>query len=67
MTYSYDAWGKLQSVTGSLADTLGAQNPLRYRGYIYDTETGLYFLRSRYYIIRHSDYTWWLTGFNSQC
>ena len=24
-------------------------NPLRYRGYVYDTETGLYYLQSRYY------------------
>ena len=24
-------------------------NPLRYRGYIYDTETGFYYLQSRYY------------------
>lgn len=28
---------------------LGAVNPLRYRGYVYDTETGLYYLNSRYY------------------
>ena len=35
--------------TGSLAATLGAQTPLRYRGYVYDTETGLYYLQSRYY------------------
>ena len=35
--------------TGSLAATLGEQNPLRYRGYVYDTETGLYYLQSRYY------------------
>ena len=32
-----------------MAATLGAQNPLRYRGYVYDTETGLYYLQSRYY------------------
>ena len=42
--YSYDAWGKLLSITGSMADTLGVQNPLRYRGYVYDQETGLYYL-----------------------
>lgn len=28
---------------------IGALNPLRYRGYVYDTETGLYYLQSRYY------------------
>ena len=47
--YAYDAWGKLLSITGSLADTVGVLNPLRYRGYYYDTETGLYYLQSRYY------------------
>jgi RHS repeat-associated protein len=47
--YTYDAWGNILSVTGPLADTLGADNPLRYRGYVYDTETGLYYLQSRYY------------------
>ena len=47
--YKYDAWGKLLSITGTLKTTLGLQNPFRYRGYIYDEETGLYYLRSRYY------------------
>ena len=49
VTYTYDAWGNPLSTTGSMAATLGAQNPLRYRGYVYDTETGLYYLQSRYY------------------
>ena len=47
--YIYDAWGKLISTTGTLATTLGADNPFRYRGYYYDTETGLYYLTTRYY------------------
>ena len=47
--YTYDAWGKPLSVTGSLANTIGYYNPFRYRGYVYDVETGLYYLRSRYY------------------
>ena len=47
--YSYDSWGRLLSCTGSLASTLGTQNPFRYRGYVYDTETGLYYLQTRYY------------------
>lgn len=47
--YKYDAWGKAISTTGSMAATLGKRNPFRYRGYIYDEETGLYYLRSRYY------------------
>ena len=44
-TYTYDAWGKLLTSTGDMADV----NPMRYRGYFYDTETGLYYLKSRYY------------------
>ena len=47
--YTYDAWGKVLSLTGSLASTLGRNNPLRYRGYCYDNETGFYYLQSRYY------------------
>lgn len=39
--YKYDAWGKLLSTTGSLADTLGKRNPFRYRGYVYDEEKEL--------------------------
>ena len=47
--YTYDAWGNLHSATGDLATTLGFYNPLRYRGYVYDPETKLYYLQSRYY------------------
>ena len=47
--YKYDAWGKPLSTTGSLADTLGKRNPFRYRGYVYDEESELYYLRSRCY------------------
>ena len=47
--YTYDAWGKVISVSGSKAGTLGKANPFRYRGYVYDEETQLYYLRSRYY------------------
>lgn len=49
VSYSYDAWGKPISKTGTLANTLGKLNPFRYRGYIFDEETGLYYLHSRYY------------------
>ena len=42
-------WGKLLSTTGSLAETFGAEQPFRYRGYVYDEETGWYYLQSRYY------------------
>ena len=43
--YTYDPYGSPLTATGSLA----AVNPLRYRGYYYDTETGFYYLQSRYY------------------
>ena len=49
VNYTYDSWGKLLSVTGSQANTVGALNPIRYRGYYYDAETGFYYLNSRYY------------------
>ena len=47
--YSYDAWGQPLTITGSMKDTLGKANPLRYRCYVYDEETGMYYLGSRYY------------------
>ena len=49
--YKYDAWGKPTLVrTLTTADeALAELNPFRYRGYVYDEETGLYYLRSRYY------------------
>lgn len=47
--YDYDAWGKILAIGGSMATTLGTLNPLTYRGYVYDHETGLYYLQSRYY------------------
>ncbi|MBQ1189939.1 MAG: RHS repeat-associated core domain-containing protein, partial [Lachnospiraceae bacterium] len=47
--YSYDAWGRVLSVTGTMAMTIGQDNPLRYRGYFYDVESGFYYVSSRYY------------------
>ena len=47
--YKYDAWGKPLSTTNVGATTLSKANPFRYRGYIYDEETNLYYLRKRYY------------------
>ena len=49
VAYTYDAWGNPLTTTGTMANTLGELNPFRYRGYVYDTETGLYYLQSRYY------------------
>ena len=49
VSYTYDTWGKPISIEGSLKDTVGVKNPYRYRGYRYDSETGLYYLNARYY------------------
>ncbi|MDE6442737.1 MAG: RHS repeat-associated core domain-containing protein [Clostridia bacterium] len=46
--YIYDAWGN-HKVSGRKASTIGSLNPFRYRSYFYDTETGLYYLQTRYY------------------
>lgn len=48
--YSYDVWGfPMFATEGSMASTLGKANPFRYRGYVYDEETGLYYAQERYY------------------
>lgn len=53
--YNYDSWGNVLSVTDAngtqITDQnhIGNMNPFRYRGYYYDTETGLYYLQNRYY------------------
>ena len=49
--YEYDAWGKPISTYYAATPYYDAMqyNPLRYRGYIYDNETGFYYLQSRYY------------------
>ena len=53
--YLYDEWGSLLSIDtadedGSVAyREIAEANPLRYRGYYYDAETGYYYLQSRYY------------------
>ena len=52
--YSYDPWGvpTVMNSSGTVMEQstfIGNINPLRYRGYYYDTETGFYYLQSRYY------------------
>ncbi len=59
--YTYDAWGKLLSTTGSLASTIGALNPFKYKGYYYDQESGMYYCKSRYYV---PDWCRWLNADN---
>ena len=49
VNYRYNSWGKLLSITGSMAESLGKDNPYRYKGYYYDEETGMYYLKNRYY------------------
>ena len=56
--YKYDAWGNHRIYSGAGLDitenatynnSVAKVNPFRYRGYYYDTETGLFYLTSRYY------------------
>ena len=48
--YKYDAWGNRQTtVIDSNANDIATLNPFRYRSYYLDTETGFYFLKTRYY------------------
>ena len=49
VSYKYNSWGKVVSITGTLAATVGQKNPFRYRGYYFDAESGMYYLQSRYY------------------
>jgi len=46
--YVYDAWGNVTTYD-ERPDNIGYYNPLRYRGYVYDQDTNLYYLQSRYY------------------
>ncbi len=54
VNYIYDAWGKIVSIKDHNGNAItsmshiGRVNPFRYRGYIYDEETGFYYLKSRY-------------------
>ena len=48
-TYTYDAWGNIIASTDTSGVSIGTKNPFRYRGYYYDTETGFYYVSSRYY------------------
>ena len=54
--YTYDAWGNILSVTDGQGNDVSGNpghianvNPLRYRGYYFDQETGFYYLHTRYY------------------
>ena len=66
--YGYDAWGKVTAATGTMAEV----NPLRYRGYYADAESGFYYLQHRYYdpvicrFINADSYTGTSQGFVGQ-
>ena len=53
--YVYDSWGNVISVSDASGNEITATNhigninPIRYRGYYYDAETGFYYVSSRYY------------------
>ena len=47
--YAYDAWGNCTIAGDTTNDALAHANPIRYRGYYYDDDTGLYYLNARYY------------------
>ena len=49
VVYRYDAWGEVLVSSDASGFGLAKINPLRYRGYYYDQETGLYYLQTRYY------------------
>ena len=54
VNYIYDTWGNHAVLDANGADItdpnhIGNRNPIRYRGYFYDVETGLYYLQTRYY------------------
>ncbi len=49
VTYEYDPWGVPTIIADEANYMLGYSNMIRYRGYFYDVETGLYYLQSRYY------------------
>ena len=47
--YQYNSWGKVTSSEDTSGVSLATLNPFRYRKYVFDQETGLYCLGSRYY------------------
>lgn len=58
--YTYDAFGNHKifavedgetvDITDNMSyNSIGHTNPIRYRGYYYDSDAGLYYLKSRYY------------------
>ena len=57
--YVYNAFGKIIDILGEMKDTIGVNNPMRYKGYYYDSETQMYYCNSRYY---NPDFCRWISG-----
>lgn len=57
--YVYNAFGKIIDILGEMKDTIGVNNPMRYKGYYYDSETQMYYCKSRYY---NPDFCRWVSG-----
>ena len=57
--YVYNAFGKIIDILGEMKDTIGVNNPMRYKGYYYDSETQMYYCKSRYY---NPDFCRWISG-----
>lgn len=47
--YTYNGWGEILNVSNAKDSEIGTLNPIRYRGYYYDSELNMYYLQSRYY------------------
>lgn len=47
--YTYNGWGEILNVSNAKNSEIGTLNPIRYRGYYYDSELNMYYLQSRYY------------------
>ena len=47
--YTYNGWGEILNVSNAKGSEIGTINPIRYRGYYYDSELNMYYLQSRYY------------------
>ena len=47
--YLYDAWGNCTISSETTSYDVANANPIRYRGYYYDDDTGLYYCNARYY------------------
>lgn len=48
--YDYDAWGATSIKQDTSSSGIGSLNPFRYKGYYYDSESGMYYCKTRYYV-----------------